>query len=334
MKRPQRKHIAAAVVAVLALSASGYYAYAQFGGDEETFYGSVDVRDVSVGFRVAGRVVAVCVDEGSSVKAGQVIARLDAAPYEHARDESRAERDAAAARLALLERGYNPAQVSKAQAQLDAARVTLVNAEKMLTRLTSLRSSGATSQSALDDAQAAHDAAAAQTRAAEQEYRQLHKGYRSEEIAEARARLTKAEAAYARAQLQLADTALTAPEDGVVQTRAIEPGSMVDTGGVALVISKTGEAWVRAYVPEPALGQTVPGARVTVYTDSRTQPYQGRIGSVSPRAEFTPRTVETTDLRTSLVYRVRVLIDEPDAALRQGMPVSVRLSAQPSQSKS
>lgn len=329
---PKQKKIAVAVVAALVLS-GGYYAYAQLAADEQQpFFGSVDVRDVSLGFRVSGRVGEVLVDEGATVKAGQVLARLDAEPYQRMREETLAARDAAAAKLELMQKGYNPEAIASAKAQLDAARATLVNAEKTLMRVRNLRSSGATSQSALDDANAAHDEAAARVRAAEQEYAQLRNGYRREEIAEAQANLAKAQAAYSRVQLQFEDTELKAPEDGIVQTRAIEPGSMVEAGSVGLVLAKTGEAWVRAYVEEPSLGRTVPGAKVVVYTDSREQPYEGRIGSVSPRAEFTPRTVETTDLRTSLVYRVRVLIDNPDSGLRQGMPVSVKLVTTPSKS--
>lgn len=325
ISRPQA--IKAAVAALLAVS-GGYYAYAGVFGDDDraVFYGSVDVRDVSVGFRVSGRIAQVLVDEGDAVVAGQVLARIDSEPYVRLRDEGLATRDAAAARLALLERGYNPEAIAKARAQLDDARATLENAEKILVRVTNLRESGATSQTAADDALAARDSAAARVRAAEHEFEQLRKGYRSEEVAEARAILAKAEAAYARAQLQLDDTELKAPGAGVVQTRVIEPGAMVEAGSPGLVIAKTDEAWVRAYIPEPELGSAVPGARVEIITDSRAgQPYEGRIGSVSSRAEFTPRTVETTDLRTSLVYRVRVLVDQPDSALRQGMPVTVRL---------
>jgi HlyD family secretion protein len=320
------KVLGAAVVATLALTGA-YYAYGNvFGAGQDPFYGSIDVRDVSVGFRVSGRIAEVLVDEGDVVRPGQVLARIDSEPYVRSLEESRAARDAAAARLALLEGGYDPEAIARARAKLDESRALLDNAQKAKVRATNLRSSGASSQTQLDDAEANHDAAAARFRAAEQELQQLRRGYRSEEIAEARANHANAEAAFARAQLQVTDTELKAPTTGVVQTRAIEPGAMVDAGAVGLVIAKTSEAWVRAYVPEPSLGKTVPGARVLVYTDSRPDhPYEGRVGSVSARAEFTPRTVETTDLRTSLVYRLRVLIDQPDSGLRQGMPVTVRL---------
>jgi HlyD family secretion protein len=327
---PRKKVVVRAAVASVLLSAAAYYAYASVfdpGGDER-FYGSVDTRNVSVGFRVSGRVTEVLVDEGSPVVAGQVIARLDAEPYRRAQQESLATRDAAAARLALMESGYDKHAIAQAAAELDENRASLENAERTEARMLELRKTGAQSQRALDDAHTARAEAAARAVASGQELARLRRGYRAEEIDEARANLARAEAAYQRMQLQLDDTELKAPDGGVVQTRAIEPGSFVNAGASGFVIAKTNEAWVRAYVPEPSLGRTVPGARVAIYTDSRPdQPYVGRIGSVSPQAEFTPRTVETTDLRTSLVYRVRVLVDKPDSGLRQGMPVTVRLAS-------
>jgi HlyD family secretion protein len=329
--KAQPKLIARAVVGVLALSSIGYYAYAKVVAPDmqNDFYGSVDVRSVSVGFRVSGRISEVLVDEGDRVAAGQVLARLDAEPYRRMRDESRAARDAAAARLAFLERGHTSDAIARAAAQLEEFNAALENAERIEARASELHRTGAVSQRTLDDARTGRAEATARVRAAEHALADLRKGYREEEIAEARANLAHAEAAFSRMQLQLDDAELRAPDAGIVQTRAIEPGSFVNAGAVGLVVSKTEEAWVRAYVNEPQLGATVPGTRVAVYTDSRAQPYHGRVGSVSPRAEFTPRNVETTDLRTSLVYRVRVLIDEPDEALRQGMPVTVRLAQEP-----
>jgi HlyD family secretion protein len=325
---PRTKLIVRGVVASVLLSTAAYYAYAQVfdSHDDEFFYGSVDTRNVTVGFRVGGRVADVLVDEGHPVAAGEVIARLDAEPYRRQQQESLAARDAAAARLKFLESGYDTHASAQAGAQLAEHEAGLENAERNEARIAELRKTGAQSERALDDARTARAEAAARVVASKHEYARLRRGYRAEEIAEARANLARAEAELQRMQLNLDDTELKAPDDGIVQTRAIEPGSFVSAGAAGLVISRTSEAWVRAYVPEPSLGRTVPGARVAVYTDSRPdEPYEGRIGSVSPQAEFTPRTVETTDLRTSLVYRVRVLVDNPDSSLRQGMPVSVRL---------
>ncbi|MNC07386.1 putative efflux pump membrane fusion protein [compost metagenome] len=163
-------------------------------------------------------------------------------------------------------------------------------------------------------------------RSAREQLGQLETGYRPEEIAQSDAQLEGAKAALASAELALADAVLTAPSDGILFTRAIETGSMVQPGATAFNLSLTAPVWVRAYVEEPWLGHFPSGAHVTLTTDSRPdKPYQGVVGFVSPTAEFTPKSVETPDLRTHLVYRLRIVVQDPDSALRQGMPVTVRL---------
>ena len=110
-------------------------------------------------------------------------------------------------------------------------------------------------------------------------------------------------------------------------TRAVEPGSMLSAGGTVLTLSLTHPVWVRAYVDEKNLNQAQPGREVLLYTDGRpNKPYHGKIGFVSPSAEFTPKTVETPDLRTDLVYRLRIIVNDADNELRQGMPVTITFS--------
>jgi HlyD family secretion protein len=119
---------------------------------------------------------------------------------------------------------------------------------------------------------------------------------------------------------------LKAPSDGIVMTRVTEPGTVVLPNSAVYSVAITGEVWVRAFVPEFMLGRAGPDTAVQIMTDSRpNQPYRGRIGYVSPSAEFTPKTVETPELRTQLVYRIRVRITDPDSAIRQGQPVTIRL---------
>ncbi|MGY3891649.1 efflux RND transporter periplasmic adaptor subunit, partial [Aeromonas mytilicola] len=185
---------------------------------------------------------------------------------------------------------------------------------------------GAISRGQLDSARSQRDQTQAQVRSAREQLGQLETGYRPEEIAQSDAQLQGAKAALASAELALADAVLTAPSDGILLTRAIETGSMVQPGATAFNLSLTAPVWVRAYVEEPWLGHFPSGAKVTLTTDSRPdKPYQGVVGFVSPTAEFTPKSVETPDLRTHLVYRLRIVVQDPDSALRQGMPVTVRL---------
>ena len=109
-------------------------------------------------------------------------------------------------------------------------------------------------------------------------------------------------------------------------TRALEPGAVVQAGATVLSISLEKPVWVRAYVHERELGEFPTGRRVLLTTDGKPEkPYHGKVGFVSPKAEFTPKSVETPELRTSLVYRLRIVVEDADDALRQGMPVTVSL---------
>jgi HlyD family secretion protein len=119
---------------------------------------------------------------------------------------------------------------------------------------------------------------------------------------------------------------LKSPCDGIVMTRVIEPGTVVLPNSAVYSVAITNEVWIRAFVPETMLGRTAPDAEVRILTDSRpNQPYHGRIGYVAPAAEFTPKTVETPELRTQLVYRIRVRVTDPDPGIRQGQPVTIQL---------
>lgn len=213
-----KKRSALIVAAIVLIAAAGYgfWYYQQQQDQPLTLYGNVDIRTVNLGFRVDGRLASLTVDEGDPLQPGQLLGKLDDAPY--------------------------------------------INALQ-------------------------------------------------------------------QAQLNLHDTTLISPSAGTVLTRAVEPGTMLSAGGTVFTLSLTRPVWVRAYVNESSLGKAVPGAELEIYTDGRpNRPYHGKIGFVSPTAEFTPKSVETPDLRTDLVYRLRVIVTDADDELRQGMPVTVRFA--------
>lgn len=291
-------------------------------------YGNVDIREVNLGFRVAGRVSEVLCDEGDAVKAGQVLARLDDEPYRREVDEASAEVDAARARLDLEEAGNRPQEIAAQRAVVNERKVTAANAERLYNRQENLFGKKVASVQERDDAQAAYDEAQARLHSAQEQLDLLEAGFRPEEIAQARAELAGAQAGLATAKLHVEDSTLKAPSAGVILTRAEEPGAVLQPGATVLTLSLTRPVWVRAYMSEPDLGRIHPGMKVEVFTDSRPgKPYSGQIGYISPRAEFTPKNVETPELRTSLVYRFRVVVNNPDEALRQGMPVTVKIVA-------
>ncbi len=289
-------------------------------------YGNVDIREVNLGFRVAGKLDELLKDEGDRVKAGELIARLDAEPYRREVEEASAQLQSAKAKLELVEAGYRPEDVQKARAAVAEAEPMLVNVERNFVRRKELLAQKVSSQQEVDDARAARDQAQARLNAAHAALALQEAGFRPEEIAQARADVSKAEAAVASANLRRSDTELKAPSDGVVMTRAYEKGAILPTGATLFTISLSDPVWVRAYVPEHRLGDLHPGMKVAVTTDSNPdKPYEGQIGYISPQAEFTPKSVETPELRTSLVYRLRVVISNAREDLRQGMPVTVHL---------
>ena len=296
-------------------------------GAEITLSGNVDIRQVNLSFRVAGRLKNLHVDEGAQVAAGAVLGELDDAPYRIALADARANQAALSAHHTLYKKGYRKEDILQAADTLTARLAAQLNADQLLQRQKKLTGTGAASQRLLDEAQSGYDQASALAQAAKEQYKELSSGYRQEEVAEVEANSRRATAQLNNAELQLNDTVLTAPKGGIILTRAVEPGTMLSAGSTVLTLSLTDPVWVRAYVAEPDLGRVAPGTRVSVYTDARQQPYSGVVGFVSPTSEFTPKNVETADLRTALVYRLRIVVEQPDALLRQGMPVTVKIAA-------
>ncbi|MBJ3816602.1 secretion protein HlyD [Shimwellia pseudoproteus] len=317
------------IIVILLLAGGGIWYYLH---QDKTFrlYGNVDIRTVDISFRVGGRLASLAVDEGDTLKRGETIGKLDSAPYQNALHQAEANVAAAQAKYDLMTAGYRDEEIAQAQAAMRQAQAAWQYADSFYQRQQGLWASRTISANDLDNARSGRDQAKANLKAAQDKLSQYHTGNRPQEIAQAKASLLQAEAQLSQATLDLADTTLIAPSDGTLLTRAVEPGTMLSAGNTVLTLSLTRPVWVRAYVDEINLNQAQPGREVLVYIDGRPdKPYHGKIGFVSPTAEFTPKTVETTDLRTDLVYRLRIVVTDPDDTLRQGMPVTIDFAAQP-----
>ena len=320
-----------ALVAILVLAVGGIAAAVlilrpQAAGEALRLYGNVEVRQVDLAFPVEGRLEQALVEEGDEVAAGQVVARLEQGYFADALRLADARVAARAQQLAKLEAGSRPEEIDEARARVAADRALLAKARQDFSRQSELVERRASPQRAVDDARAALDAARAALEASEARLRLAQIGPRAEDIAAARAELDAEGALRDLAARRLADASLSAPADGIVMTRVREPGAVLAPGTTVYVLAKPDPVWVRAFVPEPDLGRVQPGAAAKVYTDSRPgRPYAGRVGYVAPVAEFTPKTVQTPELRTDLVYRFHVVIDDPDELLRQGMPATVAI---------
>ncbi|HTH16787.1 MAG TPA: HlyD family efflux transporter periplasmic adaptor subunit [Magnetospirillum sp.] len=287
--------------------------------------GSVDIRQVDLAFRVEGRLDKLLVEEGDHVKAGQVVAKVETGYLADAVHIAEARLAGAQANLSKLEAGNRPQEIAQARADVARTEAAFANAKAIYERRSSTSVDSVVSRQALDTARADMRQTEAQLNHAREALALQEKGFRQEDIAVAKAQVESEQGTLDLMRRRLADAELTAPADGQVMTRVREPGAMVLPGATVLTLALTQPMQVRTWVPETALGKVVPGTRAEVTTDSSAKIYHGQVGFVSPVAEFTPKTVETPELRTSLVYRVRVIVSDPDDGLRQGMPVTVRL---------
>lgn len=324
----ERTKIVPALVLAAAVAAGGYWWWTTRTTQSGplVLQGNVEVRQVNLGFKVAGRLKDLLVDEGDHVKQGQKLASLDKVYFEDSLGQLRAQRDQAAATLAKMEAGNRPEEIAQAEAAVAEREAFAANARTAIERATQLLKTNAGTQKAYDDALAATRQADAQVQSARQALRLMKAGFRKEDIALARAQVAERNATIGIAERQLGDADLYAPNDGIVLSRAREAGAIVNAGETVFVVSLTTPVWVRTYVSEPDLGRVKPGMTVDLRTDGPNgKSLAGRIGFISSTAEFTPKTVETRELRTALVYRVRIVADDPDGVLRQGMPLTATI---------
>ncbi|HWW63974.1 MAG TPA: HlyD family efflux transporter periplasmic adaptor subunit [Sphingomonadaceae bacterium] len=323
----RRMAVIGAAVALLILLIVGFTTdgFGLFGGKDRqlVLHGNVDIRQVDLGFRVSGRIATMPFEEGARVAAGTALANLDAAPLKDQLEAAEAQVAATKAELDKRRNGNRPQEIAQAQARLAEANASLARSRADLDRRTGLVKTGAISQALFLETQQQYRAAEAEAAAARQALSLQRAGARREDIDAAAAQHAQAIAQRDKARTDLADATLHAPHAGVILTRAREPGAIVQPGETVLTLTIDRPMRVRAYIDEPDLGRISPGMPVEVTADGNPKTYHGTIGYISPAAEFTPKTVQTEDLRANLVYRIRVIVSDPDDALRQGAPVTV-----------
>ena len=291
-----------------------------------TLYGNVDIREVQLAFQDAGRIAYLAVDEGAKVSKGQVVAELDPVRFQMEAGRLSGEVAAQARLVERLKSGSRPQEVEKARAAVASARANLKDAELSLARKQSLQLTNRISAQEVDSARARVQTWLATLKTAEEELSLAIEGPRKEDIATAEANLTALQAVKELAEQRVIDTRLLAPADGFIRNRILEPGAMASAGTPVLTLALTNPLWVRAYISEPDLGRVREGMQAELRTDSLPgKTYKGWVGFISSTAEFTPKTVETTELRTKLVYRARIFACDPQHELRLGMPVTATI---------
>lgn len=301
--------------------------------------GQVEATEVHVSALAGGRVEAMAVTEGARVDAGAVVVRLDTADAELAIARARAERQQASAQLRLLRAGARAEEIHQAAAQVNSAEAdqAAVDAERRaaqvdVDRFEQLLESNAGSRKQRDDAVARRDVARERLQAARDRVAaaravlaRLEAGARREELAAAEARVAAVDAQIQILEKAVSDAVVTGPLSGIVSTVLAEPGEIVAPRAPLLVITDLDHAWANVYVDEPIVPRLRLGQSASLYTDAGGPPVPGTISYISPKAEFTPRNVQTADDRAQLVYRVKIAVDNRTGLLKSGMPVEAEI---------
>ena len=292
-----------------------------------TLYGNVDIRQVQLAFNGSERITTMQVTEGEQVEKGQLLATLDTGRLADTVKLQQARLASQRQVVARLEAGSRPEEISKVQAEVEAARIDAENAANNDKRMKTLAEQHFISAQQADDAHAKSDAAQARFAALQESLKLVQMGPRKEDIAAAEAMLKADQAALDVARKALGDASLYAPDNGIIQERILEPGDMASPQRPVYTLALTDPVWVRAYVQESDLGKIRPGSRAEVSTDSfPDKRYRAWVGYISPTAEFTPKAVETTEVRSNLVYQVRIFVCNPQGELRMGMPATVTIA--------
>ncbi len=314
-----RKSVIIAVVLVIAFAA-GYFFYKSRNAEQGRLilYGNVDIRQISLAFNGSGRIEVMLKEEGDAVTVGNVLARLDTRRLELAIAQQEAV-------VAKLHNGSRPEEITQAAAQVESLAAAENNARAYYQRMASLLADGAVSRQSADDAEARWKAAAANLENAKAALSLTNKGPRDEDIAAAEAQLSALKAGLENDLYNLSQATLVAPQDGVIRSRLMEAGDMASAAWPVYLIGLSDLKWIRAYVPESRLGELREGMEANVYVDSfPNEAIKAKVGYISDTAEFTPKSVQTEELRTSLLYEVRIFVDDEENRLRMGMPATVK----------
>ncbi|MHA3081325.1 efflux RND transporter periplasmic adaptor subunit [Acinetobacter sp. ANC 5502] len=328
-----KKSVIAAVmvIIIIILVISTWLFYKDKNKEQDlTLYGNVDIRQVSLAFEESGRIQTLYVQEGDKVKQGQILARLKIDALDIQKQQAQAQLNVQEQTILEQKAGNRPEEIAQAKAQLVSAQAQLEKANKDYQRLKVLNNSilgQAISKQELDSAQSNQAIAKASVKEREANLQLLKKGVRAEERAATKAQYQAIQANLNLIQYQISQSELRSPANAVVRARLQEVGDMTTAQKTVYTLALADPKWVRVYANEQDLSRIKMGAAAQVIRDSQpNQPITGKIGYISSVAEFTPKTVQTEDIRTTLVYEVRIYVSDPNDQLKMGQPVTVRIA--------
>lgn len=325
------KRVIPVLILLAAAVAAGAYFYPRLTkkpapANQLTLSGNIEAHESLVSFKVQGRIVALPIEEGQQVAQGALLAQLEDADYKQKIRVDEAGVRVRESNLALTLAGTREQEVKALQQNLLDAQADLEQKKLDNERAQGLFTKDEVSAQDRDLAATALKRAEATFKAAQQRYNEAVEGSRKEDIAIARANLNEANATLGLSRVNIDYTVLRAPSAGVITVRQAELGEVVSPGGPVVTLADLDHIWLRAYIAETDLGSIHWGQDATVTTDTYPgKQYHGRISFISSTAEFTPKSVQTFKERVTLVYRIKIDIDNPNHELKPGMPADAHI---------
>jgi HlyD family secretion protein len=325
------KRLIPILILLAAAIAAGVYFYPRLTKkppptNQLTLSGNIEAHESLVSFKVPGRIVELPIEEGQQVQQGALLARLEDADM---KQKVRIDEASVAVRessLALTLAGTREQEVKALQQSVLDAQAELAQRKADNDRAQQLFSKDEVSAQDRDLAATALKRSEATFAAAQQRYNEAVEGSRKEDVAIARANLTQANANLGLSRINSSYTTLRAPSAGVITVRQAELGEVAQPGSPVVTLADLDHIWLRAYIAETDLGKIHWGQQTSVTTDTYPgKQYQGHISFISPDAEFTPKSVQTYAERVTLVYRIKIDIDNPNHELKPGMPADARI---------
>ena len=323
------------IVILLIVVAVAAYVYPRWDGSRPPdvtlkLSGNMEAHESVVSFKVQGRIVELPIEEGQYVTKGDLLARLDGDDYREQVHVGEATVHAREAELDLALAGSRVQEIKASKQTLLDAQADLHLKKQEFRRRQALLSEEGVSQEDLDIAATELKRAQATYERIKQNYDQIVEGTRKEQIAVYRANLQLARENLDMSRVKLSYTVLSAPTSGVTLVRQAELGEVVAPGTPVVTIADLDHLWLRGYVNESDLGKIRWGQSATVHTDTYPdKTYRGRVSFISSEAEFTPKSVETHKERVTLVYRVKIDLENPNHELKPGMPADAVIDLSP-----
>jgi HlyD family secretion protein len=329
------KRLIPILILLCAIVAAGVYFYPRFAkkpapANEIALSGNIEAHESLVSFKVQGRIVALPVEEGQQVAQGALLAQLEDADLKQRVRIDEATVEVRKSNLALTLAGTRVQEIRASQQAVADAQADLDEKKLDNQRAEALYAKDEISAQDRDLAATALKRSDATLKADEQRYNEALEGSRKEDIAIAEANLNQADADLGLSRIDVNYTTLRAPSTGVITVRQAELGEVVSPGSPVVTLADLDHIWLRAYIAETDLGRIHWGQDATITTDTYPgKQYHGRISFISPDAEFTPKSVQTYKERVTLVYRIKIDIDNPNHELKPGMPADAHLDLAP-----